>query len=115
MFSNPGGSCAMIRLRRSSAIPRSKRPTSAMWEHRYRVMPLDLVLRNARLVGRSAETFDIAIADGKIAEIGSISTDAAAEDVGGRLVMPGFVETHIHLDKSCILDRCHPETGTLQE
>ena len=59
--------------------------------------PLDLVLRNARIAGRSAETFDIAIADGKIAEIGSISTDAPAQDVGGRLVMPGFVETHWHM------------------
>ena len=86
-----------------------------MWELRNRAMPFDLVLRNARIAGRSAETFDIAIADGKIAEIGNISTDAPAEDVGGRLVTPGFVETHIHLDKSCILDRCHPETGTLQE
>ncbi len=37
------------------------------------------------------------------------------KNVGGRLVTPGFVETHIHLDKSCILDRCHSEEGTLQE
>ena len=29
--------------------------------------------------------------------------------------MPGFVETHIHLDKSCISDRCACRTGTLQE
>ena len=28
---------------------------------------------------------------------------------------PGFVETHIHLDKSCILDRCRSEQGTLDE
>ena len=28
---------------------------------------------------------------------------------------PGFVETHIHLDKSCILDRCKAETGDLDE
>ena len=28
---------------------------------------------------------------------------------------PGFVETHIHLDKSCILDRCNRERGTLEE
>jgi cytosine deaminase len=30
-------------------------------------------------------------------------------------VIPGFVETHIHLDKSCISDRCSCRTGTLQE
>ena len=78
-------------------------------------MPLDLVLRNAHIHGRGAATFDIGIAGGKIVEIGQIASDAATEDVGGRLVTAGFVETHIHLDKSCILDRCHSETGTLQE
>jgi cytosine deaminase len=30
-------------------------------------------------------------------------------------VIPGFVETHVHLDKSCISDRCSCRTGTLQE
>jgi cytosine deaminase len=78
-------------------------------------MPLDLVLRNARIHGRGAAMFDIGIAGGKIVEIGQIASDAATEDVGGRLVTAGFVETHIHLDKSCILDRCQSETGTLQE
>src|SRR5882762_4646105 len=78
-------------------------------------MPLDLVLRNARIHGRGSATFDIGIAGGTIAEVGRIATDAPAEDVGGRLVTAGFVETHIHLDKSYILDRCHPEKGTLQE
>jgi cytosine/creatinine deaminase len=78
-------------------------------------MPLDLVLRNARIHGRGAAMFDIGTASGKIVEIGQIASDAATEDAGGRLVTAGFVETHIHLDKSCILDRCHSEKGTLQE
>ena len=79
-------------------------------------MGLTFVLRNARIVGRGAATFDIGIADGKIAEIApNISTDAPDEDIGGRLVTSGFVETHIHLDKSCILDRCHSAESTLQE
>jgi cytosine deaminase len=30
-------------------------------------------------------------------------------------VVAGFVETHIHLDKSCILDRCTLQAGTLAE
>jgi cytosine deaminase len=30
-------------------------------------------------------------------------------------VSPGFVETHIHLDKSCILDRCKSDRGDLEE
>jgi cytosine deaminase len=78
-------------------------------------MPLDLVLRNARIHGRGTATFDIGIAGGVIVDIGQITTDAPAENVDGRLATSGFVETHIHLDKSCILDRCHSEKGTLQE
>jgi len=78
-------------------------------------MPLDLVLRNARIHGRGAATFDIGIAGGKIVEIGQMTTDAHGENVDGRLVTAGFVDTHVHLDKSCILDRCHSEKGTLQE
>ena len=36
-------------------------------------------------------------------------------DLGGRLVTPGFIETHIHLDKSRILGRCKAERGDLEE
>jgi cytosine/creatinine deaminase len=78
-------------------------------------MPLDLVLRNARIHGRGTATFDIGIAGGTIVEIGQMASDATTEDVGGHLVTGGFVETHIHLDKSCILDRCNSEKGTLEE
>ena len=79
-------------------------------------MPLDLVFRNARIAGRDGAAFDIGVAGGRIAEIAaSIATDAPAEDIGGRVVTPGFVDTHIHLDKSCILDRCRAEEGTLAE
>jgi cytosine deaminase len=76
----------------------------------------DLILRNARITSRGAATLDIGIAAGKIAEImEKIVADGPDENIDGRLVMPGFVETHIHLDKSCILDRCQSDKGTLQE
>src|SRR5258706_4693774 len=79
-------------------------------------MALHLILRNARIAGRDGAMSDIAISGGKIADIqSSISADAPVEDIGGRLVTAGFVETHIHLDKSCILDRCKSEQGTLKE
>jgi cytosine deaminase len=79
-------------------------------------MPLDLLLRRALLAGQPGREVDIAIRDGRIAAIElSIAADGPVEDLGGRLVLPGFVETHIHLDKSCILDRCHAEHGTLEE
>jgi cytosine deaminase len=79
-------------------------------------MPLDLVLRQARLAERGEQLLDIGIAAGRVAEIAAyIAADAPDEQLDGRLVIPGFVETHIHLDKSCILDRCRCEQGTLQE
>jgi cytosine deaminase len=80
----------------------------------------DIVLRNGRIAGLEHETVDIGVRDGRIAAIGpKLEADAsdAARDIAlhGRLVIPGFVETHIHLDKSCISDRCACRTGTLKE
>lgn len=79
-------------------------------------MPLDFILRNARIARRTDTLHDIAVAQGHIVEIApAIISDAPSEDAGGRLVIAGLVDTHIHLDKSCILDRCRCEQGTLQE
>lgn len=36
-------------------------------------------------------------------------------DLHGQLVMPGLIETHIHLDKACIMQRCQLHEGTLAE
>jgi cytosine deaminase len=77
---------------------------------------LDLVLRQARIAGRPGGLVDIGILDGRIAAIEPhLAVEAQAESIDGRLVIPGLVETHIHLDKSCILDRCRSEQGTLEE
>ncbi|MDQ0314474.1 amidohydrolase family protein [Amorphus orientalis] len=77
---------------------------------------MDLILRNGRLPGDPERSVDIGIQDGRIA---AIEADLAAEgetlELDGRLVSPGFVETHIHLDKSCILDRCSSRRGDLEE
>jgi cytosine/creatinine deaminase len=79
-------------------------------------MPLDLVLRQARIAGAEDTPVDIGVRDGRIAALAPhIDTDAPVMPLDGRLVLPGFVDTHIHLDKSCIMDRCRCELGTLQE
>lgn len=76
----------------------------------------DTVLTRARLAGRPGELLAIGIRDGQIAEIGAGPLQGGETfDAGGQLVLPGLVETHIHLDKSCILDRCSIVEGTLQE
>ena len=78
---------------------------------------MDTILRNARIQdGTDKPTWDHGIDQGRIA---AMEPNLAAEgneiDVGGRLVTPGFIESHIHLDKSCILDRCKSEKGDLAE
>ena len=79
---------------------------------------MDLILRNAYILGHRDETtpLDIGIAGGRIAAIApGLPANGKTIDLGGRLVAPSFIETHIHLDKSCILDRCKSDKGDLEE
>src|ERR1700736_5178387 len=83
-------------------------------------MLFDYVLRNARIAGASPDPVDIGVREGRISAISSGSAMTArdsARDIAadGRLVVAGFVETHIHLDKSCISDRCSCRTNSVQE
>jgi cytosine/creatinine deaminase len=79
-------------------------------------VPLDLVLRQCRLAEGEHGLVDIGIAGGRIAEIApAIVADAPEEKLDGRLVTAGLVETHIHLDKAHILERCDCGQGTLAE
>ena len=64
---------------------------------------MDLTIRNVRLPARAADIVDIGIQGDKIVEIATgLSAGDRDLDAGGRLVAPGFVETHIHLDKTII-------------
>ena len=72
---------------------------------------VDLIIRNARLADRpTQETLDIGIANGRIIAIEpDIGAEAQVYDAEGRLACPGLIESHIHLDKSRIIDRCAPQ------
>ena len=75
---------------------------------------MDLILRNARIADDPARPpLDIGVDRGRIVALAPALDAAAAEtfDAAGRLVCAGLVETHIHLDKSCIIDRFAPEPG----
>jgi cytosine/creatinine deaminase len=75
----------------------------------------DLVFRNA-VIRSAATSVDIGISGGKIAAIApKLVCEATEVDAAGRLVLPGFVDTHIHLDKACLLDRCGHGHGSLGE
>lgn len=72
------------------------------------------ILRNAMILGRENDgPLDILFDGDKIAEVGKALAASGPElDLRGKLATPGMVETHIHLDKACILDRCAPEPET---
>jgi cytosine deaminase len=77
---------------------------------------MDLILKDARLPGAPAELTDIGIEDGRILAIQpGLAGDTEILNLGGMLVSPGLIETHIHLDKSDILSRCKAEKGDLEE
>ena len=79
-------------------------------------MDFDLIFRDARIAGREDATVDIGVQEGRFAALAPHLDGAGPEEhVGGRLVVPGLVETHIHLDKSDLSGRCDCGGGTLSE
>ena len=71
-------------------------------------MALALIIRNARLAnaGTGNPTVDIGVRDGIIVEIKpKLAADGPQHDAGGKLVSPGLIESHFHLDKAMIVER----------
>ena len=76
----------------------------------------DRVLRNARVAGADDRLVDIGISAGHFRAIGpNLARGGEQEELGGKLVLPGFVDTHVHLDKSCLLGLCACGGGTLND
>ena len=66
--------------------------------------PADLVLKNATYVNVFSNELchgDIAVAEGLIVGMGEYS-GAVEVDVSGKIVLPGFVDAHIHLESSLV-------------
>ena len=66
-------------------------------------MDYDLIISGGRVIdgtGADAIRADVAISNGRIARIGDLSDASAAEtiDATGKVVTPGFVDLHTHLD-----------------
>jgi cytosine deaminase len=78
------------------------------------MMDFDLVLRDVRPADSTPDepTTDIGVVRGRIAAIAPKLGGSARDEFKGhgRLVCSGFVDTHIHLDKACILGRCEHNT-----
>ncbi|MDY6854886.1 MAG: amidohydrolase family protein [Thermodesulfobacteriota bacterium] len=82
-------------------------------------MVYDLIIRNATLRD-DALPLDIGIKDGEIKTIGEVKEKASANkevDAKGCLVIPGFVNSHTHLDKADLISQMKPSQfgGSLEE
>ena len=71
-------------------------------------MSYDLVIKNGIVVDGTGATryqADVAIADGKVAEIGKVTEGAKRTiDADGLVVAPGFVDPHTHYDAQICWD-----------
>ncbi|QIK86810.1 amidohydrolase family protein [Erysipelothrix sp. HDW6B] len=77
---------------------------------------MDLIFKQVR-IDQDGALKDVAIENGKIVAIED-TIDASATRVingEGRVLVPGFVESHIHLDKALIANRKPNLSGTLKE
>jgi len=77
--------------------------------------PFELLLRKVTLPdGRLA---DVGTRGGKIAAIGALTEHPARRTVegGGRVLTPGLVDAHIHLDKALLSERAPSIEGTVAE
>ena len=76
----------------------------------------DLVLRQAHVHGLD-DLVDIAIQDAKIARIAGQIDEGGKREIWleGRLVQPGFVNSHLHPTESLTWDRSPNESGTFDE
>jgi len=76
---------------------------------------LDLVVREARLLGHDG-LFQIAVNNGTISRISRVIDEKGGKEINAKsgLVLPTFVEPHIHLDKVLLAERVQ-EASTIRE
>jgi len=71
---------------------------------------MDRLFRNALLA--DGQRVNLAVRDGRFIAVQELSTFRETIDLSGLLVLPGFVDGHIHLDKSFVGDHWRPHVPT---
>lgn len=75
----------------------------------------DLIFRRA-VTPAFATPVDIGVSAGRIAAIAPrLESEAREIRIDGKLLLAGFVDTHIHLDKACLLGRCGHHHGSVSQ
>ena len=67
-------------------------------------LPADLVVRGARVFNVFTREWldgDVAVADGRFAGVGSYE-GVESVDAKGRMLVPGFVDAHVHIESSML-------------
>jgi adenine deaminase len=70
--------------------------------------PADLVLRGGNIVNvftHEIVSADIAVVDGRIAAVDTGYDGRESVDLGGRLVAPGFIDAHVHVESAMVPPR----------
>jgi cytosine deaminase len=78
---------------------------------------MNIIIRHARVRGEK-DLVDIAVSGERIAAVGARLSGTAVQeiDAAGCLVTPGFVNLHLHADKSLLGEVMRPnQSGTLPE
>ena len=82
-------------------------------------MRYDLIIKNGNFISpRKEECFEgaVAVANGKIAAAGRLNADDSADEVydaGGKHILPGIIDAHVHFRDPGLTDKEDFETGSL--
>ncbi|MBI4956976.1 MAG: adenine deaminase [Myxococcales bacterium] len=71
-------------------------------------VPPDVLVRNGRILdvfSGELETADIAICGKRIAGIGAYGDAERTIDAAGSIVLPGFIDAHVHIESSLLVPR----------
>lgn len=77
---------------------------------------MDIIFRNVR-IDDAQPLVDVGVRQGKIAAVAPAITARARQEVqgNGNVLIPGFVEGHLHLEKANVMHRRANRSGTLKE
>lgn len=84
---------------RQASRATTERSARRAFSGRVIMMDFDVIIKNAR-IDDDKDLVDIGVCSGKISEIGKNLSGGKTIDAGGDVVVPAFIESHIHLTEA---------------